>query len=92
MLAAALIVLLFVPSMLLPIKSSPLVPFILLLFYFAGCFFVLIWGSTQVIWLLPCSKGFRALVFFAWLLLYPALCLLWYLLFNVFFFWLFHTH
>ena len=42
--------------------------------YLMYCFFVLAWGTAQVIWRLPCRKTFRVLLFSAWLTLYPALC------------------
>ena len=54
--------------------------------------FVLVWSSTKLIWKLPCRKFFRMLIFFAWLILYPALCLGWYYLCGVCYFWIFHVH
>ena len=54
--------------------------------------FVLVWGSSQVVWELPCRKSFRTLIFLAWLILYPALCLGWYFLYGMCFFLIFHVH
>ena len=42
--------------------------------YLMYCLFVLVRGTTQVIWRLPCRKIFRVLLFAVWVTLYPALC------------------
>ena len=42
--------------------------------YLMYCLFVLVRGTTQVIWRLPCRKTFRVLLFAVWVTLYPALC------------------
>ena len=51
------------------------------LFYLISCFFIWIWGTVKVIWKLPCRKFFRVPLTLAWLIFYPILCCLWYLLF-----------
>ena len=45
--------------------------------YAFSCFLILVWGSCQVVWELPCRKSLRGLCFFLWLVFYPALCLGW---------------
>jgi hypothetical protein len=66
--------------------------FMLLIFYGLYGLFVLVWGSTQVIWELPFRKVWRTIVFLLWLILYPALWLGWYYLCCVCFFKIFHVH
>jgi hypothetical protein len=47
------------------------------LVYILGCLFVLVWGSSQVIWKLPFGKVWRKVLFFAWLIIYPVWCWIW---------------
>ena len=53
------------------------------LVYILGCLFVLVWGSSQVIWKLPFGKVWRKVLFFAWLIIYPASCWGWAVLWIV---------
>jgi hypothetical protein len=78
MLITAVIPLLFFFTMRLPLECGFPVHSFLRILYLAGCFFVLVWGSTQVVFELPCRKCFRQLFFLAWLILYTALCAVWY--------------
>ena len=45
--------------------------------YILGCLFVLVWGSSRVIWELPFGKVWRTVCFIAWLIIYPACCWIW---------------
>ena len=92
MLIAAVIPFLFFLSFQLPSEVGWSAVFTLQLLYIGSCLFVLVWSSTKLIWKLLCRKFFRMLIFFAWLLLYPALCLGWYYLCGVCYFWIFHIH
>lgn len=47
------------------------------LLYLLSAIFVIIWGSTEVIWCLPLNKLWRTAIFFLWLIIYPALCYAW---------------
>ena len=51
-----------------------IIPFLL---YLLSAIFVIIWGSTEVIWCLPLNKLWRTAIFFLWLIIYPALCYAW---------------
>ena len=53
------------------------------LVYILGCVFVLVWGSSRVIWKLPFGKVWRKVLFFAWLIIYPACCWFWAVLWIV---------
>ena len=91
MLIAALIPTIYFPAMLL--LSVSVFPVIILLIYALSCFFVLIWGCTQVIWVLTCKKYVRILIFLAWLILYPALCVSCYFFMPLCYIWIFlHPH
>ena len=92
MLIAAVIPFLFFLSFLLPSEAGGAAFFCFTALNIGSCFFVLVWSSVQLIWELPCRKFFRMLIFFAWLILYPALCLGWYYLCGVCYFWIFHVH
>ena len=50
---------------------------ILNFFYYGFSLFVLIYGSSQVIWKLPLKKIWRTAIFSVWLCGYPALVLAW---------------
>ncbi len=41
------------------------------------CLFVLIYGSSKVIWKLSFKRVWRIVLLFAWLILYPIWCWLW---------------
>jgi len=45
--------------------------------------FVLVWGGPRVIWKLPFGKVWRTVLFIAWLIIYPACCLIWLGLFTL---------
>jgi hypothetical protein len=92
MLIAALLPLLFLLLFRLPAGLGCPVAFVWQCLYIVCCIFVLVWGSTQVIWELPCRKFFRMLVFGAWLIFYPALCLGWFYLCGMCYFFIFHVH
>ena len=92
MLIAAVIPLLFPLTFMLPAETGFPAILIFQILYWGGCFFVLLCGSSQVVWELPCRKSFRTLIFLAWLILYPALCLGWYFLYGMCFFLIFHVH
>ena len=47
------------------------------LLYLLSAIFVIIWGSTEVIWCLPLNKLWRTAIFILWLVIYPALCYAW---------------
>ena len=97
MLIPAFISLLVFPMMLLmfSLPSSASVNWLLLpyLWYFAyaaACFLVLVRG-VKVIWELPVEMIWRVMLFFVWLVLYPALCLGWLYLIAVVLFFGFHS-
>ena len=71
--------------------SWPL-PCMLLICYGLCGLFVLVWGSTQVIWELPFRKVWRMILFLLWLIFYPALSLGWYYLWGICYFMIFHVH
>ena len=73
MLAAACLPLL---SFAVPL-TSPRLPLFVLPAYVLFCLFVLIRGSTRVIWVLPIPKALRAVLLWLWLILYPLLCWGW---------------
>ena len=83
MLIPAFISLLVFPMMLLmaslPSSASAnwlLLPYLWYFAYAAACFVVLVRG-VKVIWELTLEMIWRVMLFFAWLILYPALCLGW---------------
>ena len=45
--------------------------------YILCALFVLVRGSSRVIWKLPFGKVWRTVCFIAWLILYPACCWIW---------------
>ena len=69
-----------------------LLPYLLHFTYVAACFLVLVWVGAKVIWELPIKIIWRAVLFFVWLVLYPALCLGWAYLVVVVLFFGFHVH
>ena len=83
MLIPAFISLLVFPMMLLmaslPSSASAnwlLLPYLWYFAYAAACFAVLVRG-VKVIWELTLEMIWRVMLFFAWLILYPAFCLGW---------------
>ena len=83
MLAAAFVPWLWLPMELIPDldRSSDSYWIVMLalveLAYILCCLFVLVWGSSRVIWKLPFGKVWRTVCFIAWLILYPACCWIW---------------
>ena len=83
MLAAACVPWLWLPMELIPDldRSSDSYWIVMLalveLAYILCCFFVLVWGSSHVIWKLPFRKVWRTVFFIAWLIIYPACCWIW---------------
>lgn len=70
-----------VPGILLAVswisQSCGFLVYMIMPLYAFLCFLILVWGSCQVVWELPCRKSLRGLYFFLWLVFYPALCLGW---------------
>ena len=83
MLAAACVPWLCLPLVLIPDLDRSSDSYRIMLFavaelvYILGCFFVLVRGSSLVIWKLPFGKVWRTVLFFAWLIIYPACCWIW---------------
>ena len=78
MLAAACLPLLsFALPLTSPSFAGRLFLLVMPLVYVLFCLFVLIRGSTRVIWVLPIPKALRAVLFWLWLILYPLLCWGW---------------
>ena len=65
----------------LPLDMDPIgvvsTPYVAIAYMFF-CLSILIWGSIQI-WRLPIKGLQRTVIFLSWAILYPSLCVWWYL-------------